>query len=542
MKTKQDYQQAIAAAISNYPVAAQFYQVRDPRLLAALDAMATMLALLSSEQDVAAMEPFTKARDMTVLADAAVKGVLPFGQAKRVKVKIVNSTTTAFSVVSGRRLLDTQGRMYVVDTGGLIPASDFQYVEALQKSETSFDHTVTVGQPFYRIDVPKPEEGRFIASVRVIDADSNEFEYIPDYNNVGIGDKMFHLETDETQQLYIQFGASGLAGYQPEPGEVFTVTIVETEGDFDIAIGSQFAFEYAVSLYEAGAILTLDAVLDPGALPMDIATLREVTSYPSVYDSSAVFLGNFDFLIRRNLSPFEFLSVWNEHMEESVRGPSVDNINHLFVAGQKDGVDAPTLQASMEAVILAADDSYKVTHVDIIEEEIGVDLIAYVSAVYDFGAVEQQIRELVLAEYGQESVWSKRGGAKIQYKRLYDLLTTGVQSLQGSGSDMRATVTYSGNDDGENKTGKAYTRSSTTVTVVFVAHNFLVGDALVISEATDADVNGNIVITTAAADQFTFETAAVGADGTLTVKAVPRPEKWRYVSEGSLTVTVLQAS
>ena len=75
MKTKQDFEQVAAAAITDYPLAAQLFQARDQRLLARIGAEAAMLALYSQQQDVAAMEPFTKARDVTVLADAAVKGV-----------------------------------------------------------------------------------------------------------------------------------------------------------------------------------------------------------------------------------------------------------------------------------------------------------------------------------------------------------------------------------------------------------------------------------------------------------------------------------
>lgn len=447
MKTKADFQALIAAAISDYPVAAQLYQARDPRLLASLDAMAAQLALISAEQDVAAMEPFTKSRDMTVLADAAVKGVLPFGQPKRVRVQIVNASQYPFTVVSGRRILDTQGRVYVVVNGASVPGSTVPggpgtaQIDAEQRTETTFSHTVTISQPFYRIDVPQPDPGTHIAEVRVRDSMGNTFHYKPDYLNVADGERMFHLETDEARQLYIQFGATGIAGYQPAAGETMTITVVETEGAYDLAAGSQFAFEYGYSLYENGAKLTLSSVLAPGASPMDIATLREVTSYPSLYDTNAVYLANFDFLVRRALSPFRFLSIWNEQREEEVRAASIDNINRLFVSASKEGVDAGTLFEQIKDVIAEADDSYRCTWVPPVNFEIPVTITAYVPPVYDFAAVSQQIKEIVLAEYGETSAWAKRGQGWIKKKRITEECVDAVQALQDEASDIDVTVT-----------------------------------------------------------------------------------------------------
>lgn len=536
-----EFKAKIADVISQYPEAAQFYKARDPRLLAPLYANAAMLAMVSAEMDVQAAEPFTKARDVTVLADASIKGVLPFGKSTRAKIKVTNITTTAFPVTTGRKINDTQGRSYVTALGAVIPASSFAYIEALQQSESSFVHTVSASIPFYQIQVPAREAGKYITEIKV-DGELLPMTYVADFVNVGLGDRTFHLETDETQRLFIQFGADGIAGYQPKVGEQFTITVTETEGDISLPVGSDFSFEYTGSIYENGAELKLDEILYPGAAPMDIATLREVTNYPSIYDSSAVYLGNFDFLVRRALSPFDFLSIWNEQTEERVRGANVANINRLFVTSSKTGVIDATLRSQITAVIAAADDSYRVVHRDVLQEPILVSITALVSPVYDFVAVENQIRELVLATYGQYSAWAKRGGAKIPYKRIYDMLETNVQALQGEGSDIRLAISYTGNDDGEAKTAKSYVRVGTDVTVAFVAHGFVIGDTLYIADATDAVINTNsAVITGVTADAFVFTTAAVGANGTLTIVAEPRPEKWRFVSDASLTILVKQA-
>src|SRR5690606_37397032 len=104
----------------------------------------------------------------------------------------------------------------------------------------------------------------------------------------------------------------------------------------------------------------------------------EISAYPSVYNSSAVYLGNFDFLIRRNLGPFRFLSIWNEYKEEQVRGADIDNINTLFVTAVKDGVDDATLRSQIYDAIKAADDSYKIKDVAVDEIEIPVVIVAKV--------------------------------------------------------------------------------------------------------------------------------------------------------------------
>ncbi|MGA3983011.1 hypothetical protein ACI2VH_23655 [Ralstonia nicotianae] len=286
--TKADYQAQIAAAISNYPTAAQFFQARDPRLLASLDAMATMLAMKSAEQDVQAMEPFTKARDLTVLADAAAKGVLPFGQSGTATVTIANpSTTTPLPVLTGRPLYDTQGNSYVVTAGATVAPGASGTVTAVQQEQTSFQHTVGVVSAFYQIPVPQAPTGKYITWVELTDANSNVFEYLPDFVNVAVGQRTYNIESDETGALFLVLGADGIAGYQPVAGEVFTVTTTLCSGQISLAAGSPFAFQYTNSTVEQGAKLSLAAVTASGAAPMDVSTLRAVCSYPSLYDKNA---------------------------------------------------------------------------------------------------------------------------------------------------------------------------------------------------------------------------------------------------------------
>lgn len=439
MKTKAEFQQGIADSISSFPTASLFYQVRDPRLLAQLDAMATMLAMISAEVDTAAMEPFTKARDMTVMADAAVKGVLPFGSPMQTKIQIENKSATAFPVTHGRRIRDSQGRLWMVTLGATVPAGSTAIVEAQQATQSSFEHVVTTNRGFYRIQVPQPENGH-IVGVTVADALSVPFEYVAEFVNVAPGDRVFHLETDELRMLYIKFGAAATAGYQPSVGEKITVIVTETEGEINLSATSRFTFEYDNSPAESGCVMTLSEIIAPGSGPMDIATMREITSFPSTYDSNAVYLGNFDFLVRRNLSPFKFLSIWNEQREEEVRGANYDNINRLFVAARKTGVADTTLRQKIAAIITKADDSLRIKHVPVIDVPVQLQVTIYAQPVYDFAAVKQQAIDQLISAYGEDSAWAKRGEATILYKDVYDLLTGAIQALRDRDSDLRMTV------------------------------------------------------------------------------------------------------
>lgn len=444
MITKAEFQQQIAASISNYSTAARFYQARDPRLLAQLDAMATMLSMLSAEQDVASMEQFTKARDVTVLADAAIKGVLPFARAARVSVLVENSGLALTTIIAGRVLLDAQGRKYSVDMGASINAGGTAVITASQHNSNDMHHVVSISQPFYSIEIPTPADGKKITSIALATAPSVgspvDFAYSPEFTNVDVGDKVFNLETDEQRVLFVRFGALNIAGYQPDAGEEFTVTTIETEGYFELPAGSTFTFEYIASPDDLNLKLTLQDMLAPGADPMDVRTMREVTSYPSIYDASAVYLGNFDFLVRRNLSPFRFLSVWNEQKEEAIRGPNIGNINTIFVSTLKDGVVQSELEAQISAVIKSADDGYRVAFVPPSVEEIPVDIHLKLAAIYDKAAVESKIREIIAAEYGPDSKFATRGNTRVQYKRIYDLLTSNVPALQDREADLTVVI------------------------------------------------------------------------------------------------------
>lgn len=442
MKTATEFMAEAETALAKYPAIAALYRVKDPRVMAPLAANAAMLALFSQEQDVAAMEPFSKARDMTVLADGAAKGVLPFGTGQRSTLAITNPSAVAFDVAAGRRLLDPQGRVHVVTVGATVPAQGAAQLSVVQEVTTVVTHLVGDGVPFYRLPIDQPAAG-YLAGVSVTDSQGRAFSYQPSFANTGLDERVYHMESDENRTLSLRFGATDIGGYQVATGETLLVQVRQTAGAITLSAGAPFVFEYATTNFESGAKITLAAVVATGSAPMDIETMREVTSFPSLYDESAVYLGEFDYTLRRNLPTFRFLSVWNERIEEEVRGPNVANINRLFVAALKDDVQTDALRADIKRVVARADNSYRVTFVDVAEVPVPLTVKLLVPSVYDAATVRAAAMDLILGQYGRDSAWAKRGRGRILYRTVTSLLEDGVAACRADGADIQVMVSDS---------------------------------------------------------------------------------------------------
>jgi hypothetical protein len=462
MKTKAEFLQAIADSIDNYPTLAPLYRAGDPRVMQPQEAMATMLAMLSGEVEVAQAEPFEKVRDATVLADAAMRGIIRKARPGKVRITLANQSDSSYSIQAGRIVLDSSGNLYRADTGATVAASESGTFDASQIKSETVTHTVSGSVPFYAIEIPEADDGAYLSGIAVSDADG-AFEYRERYVNIADGDRVFHVEADDKQRVYVRFGQSGVVGHQPGDGDVITLTIYRSVGVIAPSASSPFSFEYVLTPQESQIDLTLQSVLDKGQNPPDMATLRNLIKYPSVYDENAVYLGEFDFLVRRTYTDTQFLSVWNETLEEAARGASVNNINALFVACMSAGGTesvlteadpgapvAPTLiaegsltatQIGMRSVILGADDSYKVKFYTPVKSKIVMSISATVSTAYSSADVEAQIRALILAEYGITSPAARRGAAKPLYQAVYKLLREKVAALSDGAADMQVAIT-----------------------------------------------------------------------------------------------------
>lgn len=461
MLTKADFQRAIQDSIGNYPAIAALAQAGDPRVLQHMDAMAAMLAMLSAQIEAAQAEPFEKVRDATVLSDAAMRGIVRKGSPARVRLRAENKGAAPYSLASGRTLLDSTGRAYRVETAVNVPSGGAATFEATQVRFATVRHVVEGSQPFYAIEVPAAEDDSFLCSIAVSDA-AGEFAYRDRYVNTAAGERVFHVEADDRQRIYARFGYADVVGVQPRDGAALTLTVGYTDGDIQLAGGTPFSFEYLSSPMESSVELKMDAMLAPGQNPIPMSVLRDLARYPSVYASNAVFLGEFDFLVRRSFPSLRFLSVWNEAAEEVARGPSVDSINALFIAClaqdaretvlTADGageIPEPALipkaewtetQHAIREAIRAADDSYRVYFVSPVRVPIAITITAKVPTSYITTDVRQKIVEAILSEYGEQATASRRGRNQPLYQNVYALLRRRVDALSVGASDLQVSI------------------------------------------------------------------------------------------------------
>jgi len=462
MLTKSDFKAKAVNAIANYPALTPLFNAGDPRILMQLEANATMLAMLSAQIEAASAEPFEKVRDATVLADAAMRGIIRKAVSAQVSILAKNDTTAPFTIESGRVITDTKGNNYVIATAVSVPENGGTATfEAVQVSVTNYVHTVSGSVPFYAIEIPPPEDNSFLSGLSVSD-ELGDYEYRDRYVNSLVGERVYHVEADDRQRVYVRFGWEKMVGTQPPDGTVISLTVARAKGVIAPAYGSPFTFDYVSNAQESAITLSMEALLFAGENPLDMAALRDLVKYPSIYDNNAVYLGEFDYLVRSQFGTVQFLSIWNESIEEKARVASVDNINTLFCAvlsttGTELGLtetdpaapiapsfiveaDYTETQKAIKKVILAADDSYRVKFYTFVRSEIQMTIIAVVSTVYVASDVKSKIIETILADYGMTSPASKRGSNQPLYREIYALLKSKIPALSDGNADIKLEI------------------------------------------------------------------------------------------------------
>ena len=470
--TKQDLEQEAYANIDDYPALAAGFRAGDPTVTQHIGAIAAMGAAMLQQMEVAAMERFTKERDSTILADAAIRGIIP--RAKGVKVEVIanNPSSAPVSLQMGRVVLDANGNSYIVEAPVTIAADKQAPVLLRQGSNQTILHTVTDSTPFYAIQIPESDDGSYLSSIAVSSI-AGEYEWRSHYTNINPGDLTYHVEVDDKRRVYVRFGMRDVVGRQPTVGEVITLSVGYALGDIVPDVGSVFGLDY-VNGNEASLELTFSRVVQRGENPIPMQVLRELAKYPSTYADDAVFMGEFDFLVRKNFQGLSFSSVWNEAQEELVRGANIENMNCLFVAvvgadGQEVYIkpsqppqeplpedqepEAPSgyrrlieeeltsLQQDIRRKIWAADNSYRVFFCTPVQEEIGMRVTGKASSTFNRADVVAQIRKLLLDNYGENSAAARRGFNRPLYREVYELLRKNVPALVGGDADWQLEIT-----------------------------------------------------------------------------------------------------
>lgn len=412
--TKEQFEQAARDALGGFPTVAQFVKAGDPRVLAQLSAQATMLAMMSANTDVAKFEPFLKSRPGTVMADAALKGILPLGRACRVTLTIENTDSQPMTFGAQRRILDAKGRIYELDSAATVPAAaggvpGSTNVTATQIRRRSLTSRVTVANDFYSLPVSLTSDELYLNTIAVYKG-TQLYRYAPDWFNVTPDEFAYQVEVDELRQMFVRFGKASVIGYGVAQGDEFTLEITECNGRIvDLSPGSAFNLEYILVGGEEYAKVSLVSVEDEGAAPASTPELQVMARYPAIYDHNAVYLGEFAFLLRRYMGGIRFLSVWNEQVEEAVRGADVDSINTLFVSGLVTGMTNTEFEARVRSLIKRADSSYRITFVPAAPVAVPMTINASIAISWDKATVESQIRALVLSFYADGSVFVSEG-------------------------------------------------------------------------------------------------------------------------------------
>jgi hypothetical protein len=289
------------------------------------------------------------------------------------------------------------------------------------------------------VQVPPSANQMHLVGLEVADQ-TGPMTYAPEFSNVAPGDRVYHVETDEYRRMWLRFGASDpvlglIVGRQVVNGDVITMTITESDGLVELIAGAPFNLENIISLSENELQLSLLSLDSAGEV------LRMLSKYPALYDESAVYLGNFDHLVRKHMAGFNFLAVWNEQIEEQVRSASVNNINKLFVSFELPSMTTLAAQTSIRQIVGRADDSLKVIFVPQRNVPIPVTITAEVGIIHDVAVVQTQIQTLLVTKYGPGSVNASRGLAKVyRVQEIHELLKAGIPALQDQLSDFSVTL------------------------------------------------------------------------------------------------------
>lgn len=454
MLTKADFSQLIRDSLGAYPDLQVRYRAGDPIILQHLEAIAAMFGLLAQQIEVAQGEAFLKARPATVLADAAMRGIVPQARPAQVAIIVVNAAAADITIDANREVVDPRGRPWTVTAGAIIPANGQGIIQAEQRQRVQTTHIVTRNEPFYAIEIPaKRTDGQHLAALTIQD-EQGLLAYADHYTNVASGERVYHVEADERQRLFARFGMRDVVGIQPTVGQSFALIGDYSFGAIAPSLGSRFDFAAMSGPYDSQLTLTLDELIADGRAPLDLSTLRELAKYPSIYNDNAVYLGEFEFLVRRHFSTLKFLSVWNERVEEKARGPDVDNINVLFVsclssdeaesvltqseavtdgATVADSTLTPT-QEAIRAVIARADDSYRVRFITPLKIPQTWRIEALIGSAYHSEEVRQRLREAILSKYGIEAV--KRSVATFPIQEIYAHVRQAVPEIAEPGADV----------------------------------------------------------------------------------------------------------
>ena len=209
----------------------------------------------------------------------------------------------------------------------------------------------------------------------------------------------------------MEFGDSERFGTTMQANSVMTFRVKHTFGDIDVSTLKEAALVEILRTQEQkiSIIFKADGLVRMGTNPLSIEQLRLLSSYPT-HDTNAVLLGDFDYNIRAKFaSRCNYISVWNEAVQERYFGANYANINKLFVSfSPKTASDKAAIEQEMKRHIARLDSLYSldnsVNFQAVSERPLTITIKGVVNPIHDINLVKQQISSFLIGRYGKGRV------------------------------------------------------------------------------------------------------------------------------------------
>ena len=403
---------SIDSHLNDYPEVAERWRAGDPTVRAMMTSIVETVLWLSRDNAVNITEPFIKSKQSTIIADAINKGILPVATPCQHMLTIENNGSEKVSLSQGRLIEDGTGRQWRLMSSITLAEGETKKVLAEQSTINYIETTIPVSESFYRLDI-STTDGAYFSGLSVVNATLGvTYQYTPKFMNAGVGQSVYTLQSHNLEDITIVFGDSERAGATVQAGDTFEIAITQSYGYVDQTSLSSAALSeiYATEESKLNMYFKAGELVRAGADPLSVAQMRLLASYPSMYDHNAVFMGNFDFLVRKHfMQRFDYMAIWNETINEKHYGASLDAINHLFLTVvAKNKIEQKALVEDIKKLAANADSLLdgKIKVKAVKERPYQITITGRLATVHDMDAVKTQIKELLLESFGKGSLSS----------------------------------------------------------------------------------------------------------------------------------------
>ncbi|WP_111857840.1 hypothetical protein [Acinetobacter sp. CFCC 10889] len=445
MPTLNKIREITLRVLQDYPEVAARYQAGDPTIVAPLASMQHFVAELSRDVSISELEPFTKSREATILADAANKGILPIATACQHTIEVINNGKNTVSLLSGRMIEDGYGRAWRLLQTANVAAGQMVEVLAEQSEIREINYQPVLSEPFHNYTLPLSTDLALV-SLSVKDQDDNDYKFVTRWMNTLADERAITINTNSLRELILGFGDSNRFGQTLKNNTILTIQLLESYGYFDPSSLREASLQDVRNGFEQKLVVRFKegALVRLGADPLSIDELRLLSSYPT-YDENAVFLGNHDFLVRKTfMARTFFVSVWNEAVNEIYYGGNYRSINKMFVSFvAKNDNEKAALGQEISHYVEKVDNFYLNNTVLIEPQEraFSIRIDATIAAVHDAETVKEQIKTLLLGYYGKGKIAASYFLSNgFNSKEITRLLEKNIAAFQDRTSDFKLFV------------------------------------------------------------------------------------------------------